>query len=255
MRKTSLYPIAIASCLPLVARLFFALSFLALPFLAAASSAPAPESAWDRPRIEKAFRLLDEQKSQGILSDALYRKKREMLEARLKGSFKPTALSTKPDGEINLIQNAGFEEVNRNSEKNRSRWLWWGGWSWGGDYENFWAEPPNVHSGKYAAGIRCTGKAGRIGISTPKLPILAGTKELVLTFWAKGEGENQIFINFESGATGDLRTKIAPEWKQYTVKGTPEAGAKEFTLYIYSIGGGTLYIDDVKLAPVGALVE
>jgi len=218
----------------------------------AASQTPDP---WPHSRIEQAFKTIEKQKAQGLISDTLCAKKRAMLEARLAGTFKPTALSTRPPGELNLIQNGGFEEINKNSAPDRSRWLWWGGWSWGGDYENFWAEPPNVHSGKYACGIRCKGQKGRIGISTPRLPILEGTTELVFTFWGKGEGDNEIFVNFESGATGVLRQKLAPEWKQYTVRGKPEPGAKEFTLYIYSIGGGTLYLDDLTLVPVGAKLD
>jgi len=227
------------------------LALLAAAVLAA-SAAPLP---WDRARIDAALAAIDRQKTQGLIGESLYGKKRAMLEARRAGTFQATALSTKEDAEINLIQNAGFEDINRNSQPNRSRWLWWGGWSWGGDYENFWAEPPNVHSGRYAAGIRCTGKPGRIGISTPRLPLLPGTKELVLTFWSKGEGENQIFVNFEGAATGELRTPIAPEWKQYTVKGTPQAGEREFMIYFYSIGAGTLYLDDVKLVPTGAIPD
>jgi len=222
--------------------------------LLAASEAPAPV-LWDRARIEKALKTIERQKAQGLTSESHYAKKRAMLEARLAGTFKATALSTKDPGELNLVQNAGFEAINKNSARNRSRWLWWGGWSWDGDYENFWAETPNVHSGQYAAGIRCTGQKGRIGISTPKLPILEGTTELVLTFWGKGEGDNQIFVNFESGARGVLRQKLAPEWTQYTVKGKPDASAREFSLYFYSIGGGTIYLDDAKLVPVGAKLD
>ena len=39
------------------------------------------------------------------------------------------------------------------------------------------------------------------------------------------------------------------------MRGKPEPGAKEFTLYIYSIGGGTLYLDDVKLVPEEAKLD
>jgi hypothetical protein len=230
----------------------FALFAILATVLLSASEGP---NLWDRSHIEQCLTAIEKQKAQGLLSESLYAKKRAMLEARLAGTFKSTALSTKDPGELNLIQNGGFEEINKNSEPNRSRWLWWGGWSWGGDYENFWATPPNVHSGKYAAGIRCKGATGRIGISTPRLPILPGTTELVLTFWGKGEGDNQIFVNFESGATGVLRQQLDPEWKQYTVRGKPEPGATEFTLYIYSIGGGTIYLDDMSLVPVGAKLD
>jgi hypothetical protein len=121
--------------------------------------------------------------------------------------------------------------VNKNSAKDRSRWLWWGGWSWGGDYENLWEEKPeNVHGGKLSARIRCTGKKGRIGLITPKLPAVPGATEYKLTFWAKGEGDNLLFVNFESGATGTLRQKFGPEWKEYTAIGKPEQDAKTFNV-------------------------
>jgi hypothetical protein len=64
---------------------------------------------------------------------------------------------------LNFIQNGGFEDINRNSAPNRSRWLWWGGWSWGGDYENHWEDRPEyVRSGKYSARIKCLGRIERV---------------------------------------------------------------------------------------------
>jgi hypothetical protein len=108
-----------------------------------------------------------------------------------------------------------------------------------------------VHSGKYSARITCKGQAGRIGISTPPLPIAPGATEYVFTVWAKGEGDNMLFLNFESGARGTLRQKIPAEWTLVTLKGTPEAGAQQYTLYIYVTGKGTIWLDDAKLVPVG----
>jgi len=216
---------------------------------------PTEEPAWTKERLERCLQALEKLKAQGLMSEAHYQRKRAMLEARRAGTFQPTALSTKDSGEVNFIQNAGFEEINRNSEPNRSRWLWWGGWSWGGDYENFWATGENVHSGEYAAGIRCTGKPGRIGIFTPKIPILPGATEYVFTLWAKGEGDNRLFVNFESGCRGTLQQKIGPEWTEVTVRGTPEEGAQDFMVYLYAIGQGTLYLDDAKLVPVGVELE
>jgi len=69
--------------------------------------------------------------------------------------------------------------------------------------------------------------------------------------WAKGEGENQLFLNFESGATGTLRKKIGTEWEQVTLRGVVEPGGKQFSFYIYVMGQGTIWFDDAKLVPVG----
>jgi hypothetical protein len=179
-----------------------------------------------------------------------------MLEERRAGRFQSTALSQAAPSELNFIQNGGFEEVNKNSARNRSRWLWWGGWSWGGDYENFWETRKDyVRSGSYSAGIRCTGQPGRIGINTPKLPIVPGVKEYEFSVWAKGEGANELFLNFESGAAGTLRKKIGPEWEKVSLKGVTEPGAKDFSFYIYVTGQGAIWLDDAKLVPLGELKD
>ena len=213
------------------------------------------KTLWPRQRIQAALKAVERQKAAGILRDAAYQKRKDMLKARLAGTYVSQSLSV-TDPPLNFIQNAGFEKVNRNSARNRSRWLWWGGWSWGGDYENSWeTRPQYVHSGKHSARIRCTGKKGRIGIMTPALPAVKGASGYKLTFWARGEGDNMLFINFESGARGTVRTKIAPQWKQYTLIGEPEKGAKTYGVYFYHIGAGTIWLDDMKLVPVGGKAE
>jgi hypothetical protein len=213
------------------------------------------EKLWNRERIEAALRQIERAHAAGVTSDARYQQKRAMLEKRRAGTFEGTALSSTDPAEINFIQNGGFEQINPNSDRNRSRWLWWEGWDWGGNYENFWAEAPNVHSGQYAAGIRCVGGRGRIGIFTPRLPIVPGVLSYELTLWAKGEGDNELFINFESGCTGTLRQRVPEQWTEIKLTGEPEQGAKDFSLYLYVIGEGTIYLDDVKLVPVGGEFE
>ncbi len=210
---------------------------------------------WPQARIEAAIQAIDQQKAAGLLSDTAYSKRRKMLEERRAGSYRPEALSA-VDPPLNFIQNGGFEQINPNSAKNRSRWLWWGGWSWGGDYENMWEDRAGfVHSGKYSARIRCVGAPGRIGISTPPLPAVPGVQEYRLTFWARGEGGNTLFVNFEEGASGALREKMPEEWKQITVVGKPVAGKNTYQVYFYAIGGGTIWLDDAELVPVGGNLE
>jgi len=210
---------------------------------------------WPSERIEAALEAVARQRHDGLLSEKSYQKRKQMLLERRAGTYRPQSLAV-TDPPLNFIQNAGFEQVNRNSAKDRSRWLWWSGWSWGGDYENSWEDRPEfVHSGQFSARIRCTGKTGRIGIFTPKLPSVPGASQYTLTFWARGEGENQLFVNFESGARGVLREKIPPEWKQYTVAGTPEPGSDTYMVYLYAIGEDTIWLDDMKLVPVGGKLE
>jgi hypothetical protein len=236
---------------------------LSLPLLVAAlasqglaTAADSPTNSWAADHLTAARQSLERLKADGLITARQLERKAALLADRQAGRFKSTALAQSDPAELNFLQNAGFEEINKNSNKNRSRWLWWGGWSWGGDYENFWeSRPQYVHSGSYSAGIRCTGKAGRIGISTPKLPIVPGLKEYLFTVWAKGEGDNQVFLNFESGATGSLRKKVGPEWEQVSLKGSAEAGAQNFTFYIYVTGEGTIWFDDAKLVPLGEMKD
>ncbi len=210
---------------------------------------------WPPERIEQALKALDRQKDDGLLSASAYARKKQMLEERRAGAYKPQSLSVAVPP-LNFIQNGGFEQTNPNSAKNRSRWLWWGGWSWGGDYENMWETNPEfVHSGKLSARIRCTGEKGRIGVSTPALPAIPGVTEYKFSFWAKGEGDNILFVNFEEAANGELRQKIDPGWKQYTVIGKPVEGKKSYLVYFYSIGAGTIWLDDVELVPVGGRLD
>lgn len=204
---------------------------------------------WPKERIVAALEAVEKQRKDGLLSEAAYEKRKRMLEARRAGTYASESLSV-ADPPLNFIQNGGFEKVNRNSARNRSRWLWWGGWSWGGDYENSWeSRPAFVHAGKFSARIRCTGRRGRIGIMTPELPAVPGSGQYKLTFWAKGEGENRLFVNFESGASGVLRQKMGPAWKQYTLVGKLAPAAKTYRVYFYHIGQGTIWLDDVKLVP------
>ncbi len=211
---------------------------------------------WPKERIESCLKELEAQKAAGLVSDKGYEQRRKMLQDRLAGTFKPTALSA-TDPPLNLVQNGGFEQINKNSSKDRSRWLWWGGWSWGGDYENMWEEQKeNVHSGQFSARIRCVGQKGRIGISTPPLPVVSGAKEFVLRFWAKGEGDNMLFVNYEGAVTGTITQKMPNQWKEITVKGTVGEGKeKTFILYFYVIGEGTIWLDDVNLVPVGGNLD
>jgi hypothetical protein len=215
------------------------------------------QKLWNKTRIEAAMQAVEEQKASGLVSTKGYEQRMKMLLARLAGTFKPTALSAF-DPPLNLVQNEGFEQVNRNSNKDRSRWLWWTGWSWGGDYENMWEEQPeNVHAGQFSARIRCVGQTGRIGISTPPLPLVSGATEYTLTFWAKGDGDNKLFINYEGGVTGTLQEKMPTGWTEVTVKGTlaEKTTDKTFQVYFYVIGEGTIWLDDVRLVPVGGTLD
>ena len=49
--------------------------------------------------------------------------------------------------------------------------------------------------------------------------------------------------------------KIGPEWRQITVSGKPEGEAKDFLIWVYVRGRGTIWLDDAKLVPLGVQME
>ena len=214
------------------------------------------QQLWPREHILKVMKDVDKQKADGLISEKMYARKKTMLQQRLAGTFDPTALSaTNPP--LNLLQNAGFEDYNPNTRRNMSRWNWWGGWAWPetAEYDNGREDrADHVREGKYSARFKCTGKPARTGINQG-IPTIEGATGYELTVWAKGEGNNMLHIAFESGARGSFMEKIGPEWRKITVTGKPDAGAKKFTLYIYSRGGGTIWLDDARMLPLGVEIE
>jgi hypothetical protein len=166
-----------------------------------------------------------------------------------KGPASPGGTEGK-DGEAPLVANAGFEDAIAGNPVNRTQWEGWGAWSWGGQYElASEARPEYVHSGKRSARIACTGEKGRIGVITAYVPVAEGAKTYTFTVWARGEGENELFVNFEEGARGELRQRIGPEWEKVTVTGTPKPDAERFRVFLYATGTGTLWLDDASLEP------
>ena len=234
---------------------------------AAESKEELTKKLWPKERVEKALKRIGEVRKQGLMTEERHEQTKKMLEARLAGRYKPEMLSdTNPP--LNFVKNAVFEYINKNSRPNRSRWLWWsgwafgeytpwwGGWSWGGDYENKWEDrKEHVHSGTYSARVTCKGKKGRIGISTARLPMVPGVTGYEFSIWAKGTPGNQVFINFEAGARGSYRGEVPGEWTRVTVKGTPQPDAKQYMVYTYVTGTGTVWLDDAKLVPLGADVK
>ena len=45
------------------------------------------------------------------------------------------------------------------------------------------------------------------------------------------------------------------DWKEITVLGKPSGGKKTYQVYLYVTGGGTIWLDDVALVPVGGQLE
>jgi len=211
---------------------------------------------WPKARVMKALKDVEKQKADGMITQKMYLRKKMMLRARLKGMFSPTMLST-TNPPLNLLRNGSFEDFNPNTKKNMSRWNWWGGWAWPqtAEYRNDKeSRPQYVKGGKLSARFQCTGKPARTGINQG-IPTIEGATGYELTIWAKGEGENRLQISFESGVRGTFTGTIAPQWQKITVTGKPQGNTKKFTLYIYSRGGGTVWVDEARLLPLGVKLE
>ena len=215
--------------LPVAAMLAVVLTLASAPLFAQEAAAP-----------NKASQLadIDTQLKTGVISKTRYDAKKKLIEAP------PAAADEAKDaGPENMLQNAGFEEFNPNSSPQNSRWPGWGGWCWAGNYEFFKANGVNKHSGDAALGCRCTGAAGRIGLMV-KLPITKKDAKIDISVWIKGEGNNKLRVAFESGASGGGEAVGDGGWKLVTFTGASNPDAKSFTLYLYVVGGGTLYLDD-----------
>jgi len=195
--------------------------------------------------IRKQMEGVKKAYQRGLMTEERYKQKLAYLEE---------ALKTAPEGEppvkdenvrINMIQNGSFEDFNPNTGKWRSRWMWWNGWKWGGDYVN--NKAGDAKDGKLCAEIKCTGRKGRIGLFTPEFPILKKDAEYELTLWIKGTPGNRLNVAFEGDARGNGAFTGGPEWKKVTVIGKAKPKGTKFRVYFYMVGTGTLWIDDVQM--------
>lgn len=229
------------------------LAMAAAPFaptdgLSAQTRAELTAELWPRERVESALAALERQRRAGLLSEAAHERRRNMLLARLAGTFTPTMLAI--ESPRDLIQNGGFEAIDRNTGPHRSRWHWWQGWRWEGEYEMRWEDRRrHVRSGRRSARIRSTGAPGRIAVFTPILPAVGEVRSYRFSVWAKGSGENELLVSFESGARGSFRTRVGREWERIDVRGFVRPGAAGFRIYLNSVGAGTIWLDDATLTP------
>jgi len=140
----------------------------------------------------------------------------------------------------NLIPNPSFEMGLEN-------WGSWGQWD-GGSYTFGSGSADNVHSGGASAAIVCQ-KPGRGGIYTAPLMLpAAGTYEV--TVYIKGEDGATFRSSAANGQVVGIGDVPAPgRWtmRRYQVKVTDPS--QPFRLYLYNVGTGVLYVDDVALVP------
>ncbi|MFQ6097036.1 MAG: carbohydrate binding domain-containing protein, partial [Armatimonadota bacterium] len=132
-------------------------------------------------------------------------------------------------------------------------WGSWGQWD-GGRYVFGSGTGEDAYSGKRSAAVICN-KVGRGGIWSAAIAV-PQEAEYKLTFWAKGSEPTALRSGIEGGGAERLspRTDIGTEWSEHTFTAKLPAGIS-VSVYLYSVGPGTVYFDRVKLEREGALVS
>jgi len=140
----------------------------------------------------------------------------------------------------NLIGNPSFE-------LGMEQWGSWGQWD-GGKYTFGSGSGPNAHSGGSSAAIICQ-KRGRGGIMTAPVRLPApGTYQVVL--YVKGTDGARFRTSATNGqVTGARELEVPDRWTKVEYQVRVDDPSKDFRLYVYNVGGGILYVDDVALLP------
>lgn len=141
----------------------------------------------------------------------------------------------------NLIENASFE-------LGMEQWGSWGQWD-GGKYTFGSGSGPDAHSGGSSASIICQ-KPGRGGIYTKPMRLPApGTYQVVV--YLKGRDGARFRTSAANGQlVGAREFEVPDRWTEIEYKVEVEDPSNDFRLYIYNVGAGTLYVDDVVLLPL-----
>jgi hypothetical protein len=144
-----------------------------------------------------------------------------------------------------ILQNGDFE-------LGLHKWGSWGEWENGEYIFSSATGSGNVKSGIYSMTIICI-TVGRGGIWTEEDLTLEAT-DYDLTFWVKGSDTSaECFYSFEGPDSANFsqgrtctRFAVGTSWteKSFPVTLTAQSTAK---LYLFSTGGGTLYLDAVNL--------
>ncbi len=150
--------------------------------------------------------------------------------------------------EANLLTNGDFELGTQG-------WNFWGAYD-GGQYILSSGKGDNAKSGAFSAAMICE-KQGRAGIRTQIPTLKPGNYKFI--YWIKGSAPGvRMFHAFEGSVTRNIspyssnRFAVPTTWtkKEYNLKvsSTSESGS----LYFYSTGTGTLFIDAVSLVNTDA---
>jgi len=142
--------------------------------------------------------------------------------------------------------------INADFELGLHKWGSWGEWDNGQYIFSSATGSGNVKSGIYSMTIICI-DLGRGGIWTEEDLTLEAT-DYDLTFWVKGSDTSaECFYSFEGDDSANFsqgrtcaRFAVGTSWteKSFPVTLTAQSTAK---LYLFSTGGGTLYLDAVNL--------
>jgi len=151
----------------------------------------------------------------------------------------------------NLVANPSFEYGLNN-------WQFWGKFDWG-EYRAATASRREAHSGVSCASIHCTGYApGRGGLATGRIWVpWAG--DYRVTVFVKGKGGARFRLGLAHARFPDLSledrmirrgppdVEVTPDWQEISYDITVDDEHEPVRLWLYNVGMGTLYLDDVAL--------
>jgi len=143
----------------------------------------------------------------------------------------------------NLVKNPGFEYGLQN-------WQFWGHFDWG-DYRLSLNRTGEAHSGTGCAAIKQVGfTPGRGGLATDRIWVPAPGRYR-LTVFVKGTGGAVFRVGLAHarfvGTVEDVQTDS--QWRELTYTVTVRNQRQPVRVWLYNVGMGTLYIDDVALVP------
>ena len=161
----------------------------------------------------------------------------------------PTELAKLPEIPVvagNLVTNSGFEY-------GLTGWQFWGNFDWG-EYRAGTASTGDAHTGSSAATITSVGfKPGRGGLASDRIwPPYGGGYRVKL--FVKGTAG----AVFRLGAANANLVKetpdvtVTPEWQELTYDISLIDEREPIRLWLYNVGMGTLFLDDVSLTAVGS---
>ena len=143
----------------------------------------------------------------------------------------------------NLVKNPGFEYA-------LGGWQFWGRFDWG-EYRAAVARSGEAHSGVACASIKSVGYSpGRGGLATDRIWVPAAGRYRFSVF-VKGTDGAVFRAGLAHGRILGVAKDVpaSPQWQELNYVVAVKDERKPLRIWLYNVGMGTLYLDDVVLVP------